>query len=108
MSWTDSGASWTWPTPRTRRRRRCSAAGDPYFRADLVRPVSSATVPAGFGVVVVLDGTGELTGSNTEPVSVKAGDVLAVPHAAGDVTVTGAVGAVWNRPPAPDQAGVGT
>jgi mannose-6-phosphate isomerase len=83
-----------------------SAAGDPYFRADLLRPAASATVPAGFGVVVVLDGAGELTGSSG-PVPIKAGDVLAVPHAAGDVTVTGAVGAVWSRPPAPDQAGVG-
>lgn len=80
---------------------------DPYFRADLVRPASSVTVPAGFGVVVVLDGTGELTGADGTSVPVQAGDVLAVPHAAGDVTVTGGVGAVWSRPPEPNQAGVG-
>ena len=91
---------------------------DPYFRADLVRPgpprsrplgpEPSATVPAGFGVVVVLDGSGELTGSKSgESIQVTAGDVLALPHAAGDVTVTGGLGAVWSRPPAPDQAGVG-
>jgi len=83
------------------------AAADPYFRADLVRPTASATVPAGFGVVVVLDGAGALTGANGEAVPVKAGDVLVVPHGAGEMTVTGGLGAVWSRPPAPDQAGVG-
>ena len=84
-----------------------TATADPYFRADLVRPASSATVPAGFGVVVVLDGEGTLTGADGEPTAVRAGDVLAVPHAAGDVIVTGGLGTVWSRPPAPDQAGVG-
>jgi mannose-6-phosphate isomerase len=80
---------------------------DPYFRADLVRPSRGACVPAGFGVVVVIDGEGAMTGAGGESVPIRAGDVLVVPHAAGDVTVSGDVGIVWSRPPAPDQAGVG-
>lgn len=84
-----------------------TAAADPYFRADLVRPATGATVPAGFAVVVVLDGAGTLAGADGESVAIRSGDVLVVPHAAGDVTVTGEVGTVWSRPPAPDQAGVG-
>jgi mannose-6-phosphate isomerase len=80
---------------------------DPYFRADLLRPVRAACVPAGFGVLVVVDGAGELAGADGERVEVRRGDVLVVPHAAGDVTVSGSVSIVWSRPPAPDQAGLG-
>jgi len=83
------------------------AAADQYFRADLVRPGHQATVPAGFGVAVVLDGEGAFTGADGEPVRVRRGEVLAVPHAAGDIAVTGDLGVVWCRPPAPEQAGVG-
>jgi mannose-6-phosphate isomerase len=80
---------------------------DPYFRADLVRPARGTCVPAGFGVVVVIDGAGSLTGSGGDPVAVSRGDVLVIPHGAGDVTISGTVGIVWSRPPAPDQAGLG-
>ncbi|MDQ1647551.1 MAG: mannose-6-phosphate isomerase [Cryptosporangiaceae bacterium] len=79
---------------------------DPYFRADLVRPEASAAVPAGFGVLVVIDGAGSLEGTDG-PVAITSGDVLAVPYSAGEVTVTGNVGIVWSRPPSPDEAGKG-
>jgi mannose-6-phosphate isomerase len=80
---------------------------DPYFRADLLRPAGGAYVPAGFGVAVVIDGAGALTCANDEVVAIERGDVLAVPHAAGDVLVTGDVAIVWSRPPTPEQAGRG-
>lgn len=84
-----------------------TAAADPYFRADVATPVSTVEVPAGFAIVVVLDGEGQLAGSNVEALSVRRGDVALVPYAAGDVTVTGDVTTIWARPPAADQVGVG-
>jgi mannose-6-phosphate isomerase len=80
---------------------------DPYFRADLVRPEAAAIMPAGFGVVVVIDGSGTLTGTDGSAVEISRGDVLAVPHSSGDVEVTGEVGLVWSRPPAPELAKTG-
>jgi mannose-6-phosphate isomerase len=80
---------------------------DPYFRADLLRPEASAAVSAGFGVLVVIDGEGALNAADGESVPIRRGDVLVVPHAAGEVTVTGEVGIVWSRPPEPTQAGLG-
>jgi mannose-6-phosphate isomerase len=63
-----------------------------FFRLDLAVARSDVTagVPAGFAVVVVIDGSGELeTADSTEPVS--RGDVFAMPAAAGDWTVRGDV-----------------
>jgi mannose-6-phosphate isomerase len=80
---------------------------DPYFRADLVRPSTGVRVPAGFGVVVAIDGAGSLVAAGGQSVPVRAGDVLVVPHAAGDIIVRGEVGTVWSRPPSPDQARMG-
>jgi mannose-6-phosphate isomerase len=72
-------------------------AADDYFRLHLARPASAVAVPAGFAVVVVLAGTGEVaTGAAALPVS--RGDVLAVPYAVGDWMLGGAVEAVVCRP----------
>lgn len=58
------------------------SAAEPFFRVELARPNHAVEVPAGLAVVIVLEGSGELTaGDGTEQVS--RGDVLAVPYEAG-------------------------
>ncbi|HYY12339.1 MAG TPA: class I mannose-6-phosphate isomerase [Kineosporiaceae bacterium] len=86
-------------------RRALPPEADPYFRADhLVTSRRSAPVgvPAGFAVLVVLDGAGELCPADGAPLLVRQGDVAVVPFAAGDWTVGGGLTAVLCRPPAPD------
>ena len=75
---------------------------DEFFRADLLGPVGgpgerSVPVPAGFGVLVVLAGGGVLAYADGE-VAVASGDVVAVPHGAGDWSLAGGVTAVLCRP----------
>ncbi len=74
---------------------------DAYFRAEVVRPVTGdVTVDAAYAAVVVVDGSGTL--STREGLhELTAGDVLLVPHCAGDVTVSGAVTLIRCMPPAP-------
>ena len=70
-----------------------------FFSAEVVRPVTGdVTVPAAYAAVVVVDGSGTLT-SRHGTREVRAGDVLLVPHAAGDVTVSGDVTLIRCMPP---------
>lgn len=73
-----------------------------FFRADLLAPApgSAVAVEPGFAVTVVVRGDGRLAGEAGET-AVTAGDVLAVPYAAGPWTLAGAVTAVLCRPAAP-------
>lgn len=79
--------------------RLLPTSADPFFRADLLAPPAdlAVIVPAGFGVVVTLGGQGRLVWSDGE-LAVGSGDVLAVPHAAGEWHVHGPVTAVLCRP----------
>jgi mannose-6-phosphate isomerase len=70
---------------------------DDFFRMHTARPASGVTVAAGFAVVVVLAGSGELDANDTGT-RVSRGDVLAVPYDAGDWTLRGDVEAVVCRP----------
>lgn len=75
------------------------AAADPFFRLGMAAPTvgESVAVPAGFAVVVVLNGDGELAGQ-TETIEVSRGQVLAVPHAFGSWQVRGDVQLLVCRP----------
>ena len=77
-----------------------SPTADPYFRLDLVAPADGAgvAVPAGFAVLVVLDGAGELVGADQVAVSVERGQVWAVPAGFGDWAASGTVRIVACRP----------
>lgn len=86
-------------------------AGDEFFRAELLAPTGASTqtpadVEAGFGVLVVLAGAGELRCADGDT-AVTAGDVVAVPHGAGGWHLAGDVTAVLCRPAAPDLRGTG-
>ena len=70
-----------------------------YFRAEVVRAATGdVTVAAAYAAVVVVDGSGTLT-SEQGAREVHSGDVLLVPHAAGDVTVSGDVTLIRCMPP---------
>ena len=73
-------------------------AADEFFRLAAAAPAGgrSEPVPAGFAVAVVMSGSGALTGDGE--VSVERGQVLAVPHAFGEWTVSGDVRVLVCRP----------
>ena len=73
-------------------------AASPFFTAQSL-DTSGGQVPleAGFAVILVTDGTGELAG-----VEVQRGDALVVPHAAGTVIAEGQLKAIACRPPRRD------
>lgn len=70
----------------------------PFFRLDRVGPGDS--LEAGFGVLVVTEGEGELR-AGSGPVHVGRGSTVVIPHAAGNLEVVGPLHALWSRPPAP-------
>jgi mannose-6-phosphate isomerase len=73
----------------------------PFFRADLVtaEPEEPVVLGAGFGIVVVLDGAGQLR-FDERALEVRAGDTVLIPFSAGDVGLDGSFVAVLCRPPA--------
>jgi mannose-6-phosphate isomerase len=71
------------------------AAAAPFFSAQRIAPGGgSVQLPAGFAVVVVVEGSGTLAG-----LDVTRGDALLVPHAAGPVSADGDLVAIACRPP---------
>jgi mannose-6-phosphate isomerase len=73
------------------------AAAAAFFRAARVAPAGgSIELPAGFAVVVVLEGAGTFAG-----LDVARGDAVLVPHAAGAITADGDLTAIACRPPKP-------
>jgi mannose-6-phosphate isomerase len=79
---------------------RClTEQADPFFRVDVLAPPSAAGshVGAGYAVLVVLAGAGELVSADGTTALVR-GDVCAVPAALGDWQLRGDVRAVLARP----------
>lgn len=75
---------------------------DAYFRIHRVdASAGPVSVDAGFGVLLVLDGTGTLR-TEAGPVDLARGTAVLLPHAAGSWVVEGDVVAMACRPPAPD------
>ena len=69
-------------------------AADPFFAVDRLRPQDRLT--AGFAVVVITAGEGTLSGEQDE-LTVRRGDTLLVPYAAGELHLAGDVEALWLR-----------
>jgi mannose-6-phosphate isomerase len=78
-------------------------AAHPFFSAQRIAPAGGAAqLPAGFAVVIVLEGGGSIAG-----LAVSRGDAVLVPHAAGTVTAEGELVAIACRPPAFERAEAG-
>lgn len=83
------------------------ASADPYFRGERVRPQGAeVTLEPGFAVLVVLAGEGALATESGDERSLRRGDTLLLPHAAGATWVSGEVELLRCRPPDP-AAGTG-
>jgi len=75
-----------------------NTVADDFFRADYLVG-DDAKVEAGFGVLLILGGIGELNFENYGKFEVESGDAIVIPHCAGAFTVKGCKGII-SRPPA--------
>jgi mannose-6-phosphate isomerase len=73
---------------------------DPFFRAERVAPAPDAEIEAGFAVLLVLEGGGTLEPEDGEPLELRRGETVLLPHAAGACRVRGEVVLIVCRPPA--------
>ena len=69
---------------------------DGYFRAHLAPGIGD--FEAGFAIVLVLDGAGEITFTSAPAIQLTKGDALVIPHAAGAYSISGA-NVIVSRPP---------
>jgi mannose-6-phosphate isomerase len=74
------------------------AAAEEFFRLELASPGAPAAVPAGFAVLLVLDGAGEIAGTTGERIAVRRGDAWAVPAAYGAWSAVGEASLLVARP----------
>ena len=95
------------PQPDGRVARLLPAEADPFFRADRVAPAPEAEIEPGFAVLVVLEGDGTLEPEDGEPLALRRGDTVLLPHAAGACRVSGEVVLIACRPPSPAANGAG-
>jgi mannose-6-phosphate isomerase len=78
-------------------------AAAPYFRAEVLDGRAGRTrVPAGFSVLVVVDGAGRLLTEDGHPMPVHRGQLLLTPYSCGELMLTGQVTAIRCRPAADD------
>ena len=76
---------------------------DGYFRAHLAP--GNGDLPAGFAIVLVLEGNGEISFANAQTMAITKGDAVVIPFAAGGYSLTGA-NAIICRPPLAELARV--
>jgi mannose-6-phosphate isomerase len=70
-------------------------AGRDYFQAQWIEPAEGTVdLPAGFSILVVLEGSGRLEDGAGEVIEVHRGDTLLVPYVAGETRVSGRLVAV--------------
>jgi len=75
-----------------------NSVADEFFRADYLVG-DDAKVDAGFGVLLVLGGKGQLSFENYGKFEVEGGDAVVIPHCAGAFSLNGCKGII-SRPPA--------
>jgi mannose-6-phosphate isomerase len=74
-----------------------NSIADDFFRADYLSG-DDAVVDAGFGILLILEGSGKLEFSDSSTLQVEAGDAVVIANAAGSFTLKGATGII-SRPP---------
>ncbi|HET9654795.1 MAG TPA: mannose-6-phosphate isomerase [Kineosporiaceae bacterium] len=79
------------------------SGAEPYFRADQLAPAGGEIgVPAGFAVLLLVDGDATVGTTEAGAHQVRRGDALLIPWSAGDWTLEGDGVGLLARPPAPD------
>jgi mannose-6-phosphate isomerase len=96
------------PRPDGQVARLLPPEADPFFHAERVAPSPEAEIERGFAVLVVIEGSGSLGAEDGDPLELRRGDTVLLPHGAGACRVTGEVVLVACRPPAPGANGAGT
>ena len=76
---------------------------DGYFQAHLAP--GAGELPAGFAVILVLDGTGEIKFDSAIAMNIEKGDAIVIPYSAGSYSINGA-NAIVCRPPLAELARV--
>ena len=74
-----------------------NSIADDFFRADYLSG-DNTVVDAGFGILLILEGSGKLEFSDSSTLKVEAGDAVVIANAAGSFTLRGATGII-SRPP---------
>lgn len=85
------------PAPNHERTRLFPVAADSFFRAESHGP-GTERLEAGYSIVVVTGGFGKLV-SGEESLDIQRGMTLVVPHAAGDLELSGTAELIRCRPP---------
>ena len=78
-------------------KRIFNSIADDFFRADYLSG-DQTQIEAGFGILLVLEGSGSLEFENGESFSVESGDAVVIAHQAGSFTLRGCK-AIISRPP---------
>lgn len=85
--------------------RALPLAAEPFFRAERVRPRHSpVSLDAGFSVLLVLAGVGQITSERGGSLTLKRGSTTLIPYAAGTTALSGSLDAVRCRPPSVEAA----
>lgn len=74
-----------------------------FFRAQRLAISSRVELEESYAVLVVLDGSGQLTTEDGEMLGLGKGDTVVVPHAAGAVAIEGRLSAIRCMPPEPNR-----
>jgi mannose-6-phosphate isomerase len=74
-----------------------NSIADDFFRADYLSG-DSTVIDAGYGILLVLEGSGKLEFSDSNTLQVEAGDAVVIANAAGSFTLSGVTGII-SRPP---------
>jgi mannose-6-phosphate isomerase len=78
-------------------KRIFNSIADDYFRADFLAE-DETPIAAGFGILLILEGSGSLAFENGENFLVEAGDAVVIAHQAGSFTLRNCK-AIISRPP---------
>jgi mannose-6-phosphate isomerase len=80
--------------------RMLPVEADPFFRAERIAPAPETEIDPGFAVLVAIEGSGRLEPQHGDPLELRAGDTVLLPHGAEACRVAGEVVLIACRPPA--------
>jgi mannose-6-phosphate isomerase len=86
--------------PRSGPERLLPEEANAFFRAERIEADGPSPLPAGFSILIVLEGDGELVAGDGRRLGLARGETVLVPFAAGDCRVEGSLELIRCRPPA--------
>lgn len=90
--------------PKAGVRSTLAGVADPYFSAEVCRAADAPIeLPAGFSVLIAVDGEGQLATGDGDTLDLASGQVCVTPHASGVLRLAGDLTVVRCRPPVDTQ-----